>query len=66
MNLIPVPGLARVGLDPPPHNLFLHAGRWTANCATCGFQLAEATRQARAERKAAGQTCPICSGGEAA
>lgn len=57
------PFLDRPGLDKGPRpaaNLFLHASRWTANCPTCGFQLAEGNRQSRVERKAARRSCPIC------
>jgi hypothetical protein len=36
-----------------PAALHLLAGRWVASCPTCGFQLASAQSQARAERRAA-------------
>jgi hypothetical protein len=51
-------GLALHGEQPPA--LHLLAGRWVASCPTCGFQLASATNQARCERRAARQVCPIC------
>jgi hypothetical protein len=57
------PDLHRPGLDPAPvrpPNLFFIASRWTANCPTCGFQLAEGNRQSRVERKAARTSCPVC------
>jgi hypothetical protein len=43
-----------------PPALHLLAGRWVASCPTCGFQLASAHSQARAERRAARTTCPVC------
>jgi hypothetical protein len=45
--------------DQPPA-LHLLAGRWVASCPTCGFQLASAGSQARAERRAARTRCPVC------
>jgi hypothetical protein len=44
----------------PPAALHLLAGRWVASCPTCGFQLASAQNQARAERRAARMSCPVC------
>jgi hypothetical protein len=44
-----------------PAALHLLAGRWVASCPTCGFQLASARTQARAERRAARQVCPVCN-----
>jgi hypothetical protein len=44
----------------PPATLHLLAGRWVASCPTCGFQLASAQSQARCERRAARQVCPVC------
>jgi hypothetical protein len=46
--------------DEPPATLHLLAGRWVASCPTCGFQLASAQSQARCERRAARQVCPVC------
>jgi hypothetical protein len=40
--------------------LHLLAGWWVASCPTCGFQLASARSQARAERRAARMRCPVC------
>jgi hypothetical protein len=48
-------------LDSQPPALHLLAGLWVASCPTCGFQLAQARSQARAERRAARTTCPVCS-----
>ena len=44
-----------------PAALHLLAGLWVASCPTCGFQLASAGSQARAERRAARQVCPVCN-----
>jgi hypothetical protein len=44
----------------PPPALHLLAGLWVASCPTCGFQLASAHSQARAERRAARTRCPVC------
>jgi hypothetical protein len=44
----------------PSAALHLLAGRWVASCPTCGFQLASAQSQARCERRAAHQVCPVC------
>jgi hypothetical protein len=61
---IPVsPDLHRPGLDPAPAKppaLHLLHGWWVASCPTCGYQLAEAKRQGRVERKARTRTCPVC------
>jgi hypothetical protein len=46
--------------DERPPALHLLAGRWVASCRTCGFQLASAQSQARCERRAARQVCPVC------
>ena len=43
-----------------PAALHLLAGRWVASCPTCGFQLASAQSQVRAERRAARIRCPVC------
>jgi hypothetical protein len=59
------PGLRRIGLDPAPVNLFLHAGWWQAACPSCGHVLCEGRRQDRVERKAARTSCPICQAGSA-
>jgi hypothetical protein len=45
--------------DQPPA-LHMLAGRWVASCPTCGFQLASAASQARAERRSRHRTCPVC------
>ncbi len=49
-------------LDPeqPLPALHLLAGWWVASCPTCGFQLAQARSQARAERRAVRTRCPVC------
>ena len=46
--------------DARPPALHLLAGRWVASCPTCGFQLASAQSQARAERRATHTTYPVC------
>jgi hypothetical protein len=51
-------GLALDGDQPPA--LHLLAGRWVASCPVCGFELASATSQARAERRSRHRTCPVC------
>jgi hypothetical protein len=51
-------GLALDGDQPPA--LHLLAGRWVASCPVCGFELATATSQARAERRSRHRTCPVC------
>jgi hypothetical protein len=51
-------GLALDGDQPAA--LHLLAGLWVASCPTCGFQLASATSQARAERRSRRRTCPVC------
>ncbi len=43
-----------------PPALHLLAGQWVASCPACGFQLSQARSQARAERRAARTTCPVC------
>jgi hypothetical protein len=43
----------------PPALHLLH-GLWVASCPTCGFQLASARSQARAEQRAARTRCPVC------
>jgi hypothetical protein len=48
------------GLDGEPPALHLLAGRWVASCPTCGYQLATARSQARAERRGARRVCPVC------
>jgi hypothetical protein len=50
-------GPALAGDQPALHLL---AGRWVASCPACGFQLATAASQARCERRAARQVCPVC------
>jgi len=60
-SLIPVPGLRRVGLDPSPAPaMHLHHGWWTGSCPSCGFTLAQGTRQDKVERRATRATCPVC------
>jgi hypothetical protein len=46
-------------LDEQPA-LHLLAGWWVASCPACGFQLAQARSQARAERRAARMRCLVC------
>jgi hypothetical protein len=43
----------------PPALHLLH-GLWVASCPSCGFQLATARSQARAERRGARRVCPVC------
>jgi NAD-dependent SIR2 family protein deacetylase len=45
---------------PQPALHLLH-GLWVASCPTCGFQIATARSQARAERRAAHRVCPVCN-----
>jgi hypothetical protein len=60
-QLIPVPGLTRVGLDDArTFALYLDCGIWRASCPGCGFELAEGRHQDRVERKAARRSCPVC------
>jgi hypothetical protein len=47
-------------LDGDQPALHLLAGRWVASCPVCGFELASATSQARAERRSRHRTCPVC------
>jgi NAD-dependent SIR2 family protein deacetylase len=35
-------------------------GLWVASCSSCGFQLATARSQQRAERRGAQRVCPVC------
>ena len=56
---VPAPQDHEPGLDEQPA-LHLLAGWWVASCPTCGFQLASARSQARAERRAARTRCPVC------
>ena len=44
---------------PEPALHLLH-GLWVASCPTCGFQLASARTQARAERLGRRRLCPVC------
>jgi hypothetical protein len=48
-------------LDGEPAALHLLAGCWVASCPSCGFQLATARSQARAERRGARRVCPVCT-----
>jgi hypothetical protein len=43
-----------------PPALHLLAGRWVASCPGCGYQLAAARSQARAERRGRRRVCPVC------
>ena len=43
--------------------LFLLHGRWVAACPGCGYQLAQARGQRRAERAARRRRCPVCRAG---
>jgi hypothetical protein len=43
-----------------PASLHLLAGRWVASCPVCGFELATATSQAKAERRGRHRACPVC------
>jgi hypothetical protein len=40
--------------------LHLLHGLWVASCSTCGFQLASARTQPRAERLGRRRLCPVC------
>ena len=40
--------------------LFYLHGRWIAACPVCGYQLATARRQRRAERAGRRRACPVC------
>jgi hypothetical protein len=46
----------------PGHNPNLHLlhGLWIASCPACGYTLATARTQARAERRARRRICPVC------
>jgi len=44
----------------PQPALHLLNGLWVASCPTCGFQLATARTQARAERRSRRRVCPVC------
>jgi hypothetical protein len=48
---------------PPATSPALHLlnGRWVASCPTCGYQLATARTQARAERRGRRRLCPVCT-----
>jgi hypothetical protein len=45
--------------EPEPALHLLH-GRWVAACPSCGFQLATARTQARAEQRGRRRLCPVC------
>jgi hypothetical protein len=45
---------------PQPALHLLH-GLWIASCPTCGFQLAIARTQQRAERRSRRRICPVCN-----
>jgi hypothetical protein len=49
------------GLNGDQPALHLLAGRWVASCSSCGFQLASARSQARAERRSRHRVCPVCN-----
>jgi hypothetical protein len=44
---------------PQPALNLLH-GLWVASCPSCGFQLATARSQQRAEHRGAQRVCPVC------
>jgi hypothetical protein len=44
---------------PQPALHLLH-GLWVASCPLCGFELATARSQARAERRGRHRVCPVC------
>jgi hypothetical protein len=44
---------------PQPALHLLH-GLWVASCSVCGFELATARTQARAERRSRHRACPVC------
>jgi hypothetical protein len=53
----------RLGTTPAPTPtpaLHLVRGRWIASCPGCGYQLASARLQQRAERQARRRCCPVC------
>jgi hypothetical protein len=45
--------------QPKPALHLLH-GLWVASCPLCGFELASARTQARAERRGRHRVCPVC------
>jgi hypothetical protein len=45
---------------PQPALHLLH-GLWVASCPVCGFELATARSQARAERRGRHRVCPVCN-----
>ena len=45
---------------PQPALHLLH-GLWVASCPVCGFELATARSQARAERRSRQRACPVCN-----
>ena len=54
----------RLGTPTPPAAtpaLHLLHGRWVASCPACGYQLATARTQARAERRGRRRACPVCT-----
>ena len=57
---MPAPQDREPAFDQQQPALHLLAGWWVASCPTCGFQLASARSQARAERRAARMSCPVC------
>jgi hypothetical protein len=44
---------------PQPVLHLLH-GLWVASCPSCGFELATARTQQRAERRGRHRVCPVC------
>ena len=54
----PTPYPTRPG---PAPSLHLLGGRWVASCPACGYQLATARAQARAERRGRRRACPVCT-----
>ncbi len=52
-----------LGVQPAPAAtpaLHLLNGLWAASCPSCGYQLATARTQARAERRGRRRACPVC------
>ena len=53
----------RLGTTPTPAPapaMHLIRGRWVASCPGCGYQLASARLQERAERQGRRRACPVC------
>jgi hypothetical protein len=62
MHPAPYPTASSQPVTParPAPALHLLHGLWVASCPSCGFQLATARSQARAERRGARRVCPVC------